>query len=247
MYLAAIRSTISQASSPSSHSTTRPRITIGSNGLSAAVSDSATRGSRRRLRAFCESGPVRETTWSPWVSTHSGTVCGEPSARTVARWATCVPSRWRRTSWFSIGLLLSGDRAVEVGDLGHPREDLRHLSAPSSKFLEETLAQRRSLREPQAVDFSHAAHQLRRHGVLDRTHARRRRGALVAADPAGRLRRVHAVRADPGGPRHLPQGPHRAAQPPRGQRRARAQALRPAAAVRVRPDGEGTGARRAAD
>ena len=75
--------------------------------------------------------------------------------------------------------------------------------------------------------------------MLDRAHARRHRGALVAADPARRLRRVHPVRADPGRPRHLAQGPHRAAQPPRGMRGARAQALRPATAVRVRPDREG--------
>ena len=54
MYFIEIWSMISQAASPSSHSTTRPRTMTGSNGLSAGARDSATRGSRRRLRALRE-------------------------------------------------------------------------------------------------------------------------------------------------------------------------------------------------
>ena len=43
MYFIEIRSTISQAASPSIHSTTLPRMMTGWNGLSAGVSESATR------------------------------------------------------------------------------------------------------------------------------------------------------------------------------------------------------------
>src|SRR2546430_12144272 len=39
---------------------------------------------------------------------------------------------------------------------------------------------------------------------LDRAHARRHRRAMVTADPAGRVGGVHAVRAAPSRPRHLP-------------------------------------------
>ncbi len=85
MYLVAIRSTIAQAASPSIHSVTRPRMITGSNGLSGGVSESATRGSRRRLRALRESGPVRMAMRSPSGSTQTGTECGAPSGRTVAR------------------------------------------------------------------------------------------------------------------------------------------------------------------
>jgi hypothetical protein len=52
VYFVAIWSMISHAVSPSSHSVTRPRMMTGWNGLSAGARDSATRGSRRRLRAF---------------------------------------------------------------------------------------------------------------------------------------------------------------------------------------------------
>jgi hypothetical protein len=85
MYFAASWSMISHAASPSSHSTTRPRTMTGSNELPSGAMDSATLGSRRRLRALRESGPVRKTIRSPWVPIHRGTVCGEPSGRTVAR------------------------------------------------------------------------------------------------------------------------------------------------------------------
>src|SRR4051794_19233615 len=114
----AISSTIAQPSSPSIHSTTRPRTTIGSNGLSTGVKDSATRGSRRRLRALRECGPVRKTILSSRVLTKIGTACGEPSGRTVARCAITELSRWLRTSGLSIVGLLSGDFVVEVGDTG---------------------------------------------------------------------------------------------------------------------------------
>src|SRR6478752_7555387 len=178
---------ISHPASPSIHSTTRPRTTTGSNGLSVGVSDRATRGSRRRLRALRERGPVRKTIWSPRVAIQSGTVWGEPSGSTVATWARAVLSKWRRTSGSSIST---------------------PSSVPSRDFT--TVAVGVPLRNPKGLGSRHAAHELRRDGVLDRAHARHHRGALVTADPAGRLGRHDAVRADPGRPRHLAQGPHRA-------------------------------------
>jgi hypothetical protein len=54
MYFVEIRSTISQAASSSIRSTTLPRTMTGWNGLSAGVRESATRGSRRRLRVLGE-------------------------------------------------------------------------------------------------------------------------------------------------------------------------------------------------
>src|SRR4051812_7426005 len=107
---------ISQAVSPSSHSVTRPRMMTGWNGLSAGARDSATRGSRRRLRALRERGPVKKINWSSWVPTKTGVLWGEPSGKTVARWPSEVPSRTRRTSGLSIFLLLSG-MAGEAADV----------------------------------------------------------------------------------------------------------------------------------
>src|SRR5262249_54225669 len=49
--------------------------------------DSATRGSRRVFFAFSDPSPVQTTIRSPSRPTHTGTLCGEPSDISVARWA----------------------------------------------------------------------------------------------------------------------------------------------------------------
>src|SRR6185437_6166946 len=118
MYLVAIRSTISQAASPSSHSVTRPRTITGLKGLSGGASERATRGSRRRFRALRDSGPVKITTRSPSVPTKTGTQCGDPSGRTVARWATAVPSSRRRTSGSSTICPSLVDSVARAGESG---------------------------------------------------------------------------------------------------------------------------------
>src|SRR5689334_3919965 len=113
MYLFAILSTISQAASPSIHPTTRPRTTTGVKGSSAAMSDSATRGSRRKFLAFTDVGPVKNAIRSPSAPTKTGTECGDPSGRTVARWATAVVPSRRRTSGSSMVPL---DSVAQMGD-----------------------------------------------------------------------------------------------------------------------------------
>src|ERR1700754_465142 len=65
----------SQAASPSSHSLTRPRMMTGWNGLSAGARDSATRGSRRRLRALRDRGPGKKISWWPGGPTRPGGGC----------------------------------------------------------------------------------------------------------------------------------------------------------------------------
>src|SRR3954447_10678700 len=161
MYFIAMRSTISQPASPSIHSTTRPRMMTGSYGLSAGARDSATRASRRRLRAFWESGLVRKTILSSRVLTQSGIECGEPSGRTVARCATEVLSTARRTAGFSMVRLLvvsggsADDFVVQVGDArrgyGLDQPELHVLR----KLLEErpsTAEQDRHLVQEELVD-----------------------------------------------------------------------------------------------
>src|SRR6476646_2723648 len=118
---------ISQAVSPSSHSVTRPRMMTGWNGLSAGARDSATRGSRRRLRALRERGPVKKISWSSWVATKSGVVWGEPSGRTVARWPSEVPSRTRRTSGSSMFFSCRGSGAGGLAVMSpQPADVVRH-------------------------------------------------------------------------------------------------------------------------
>ena len=87
------------------------------NGLSVAVSEMASRPSRSRLRAFLDPGPVRNTTWSPSVSTQTGTLCGAPSGRTVATWAMFLASRSVRTS----AGIMSLRRQRTLGFIGQPR------------------------------------------------------------------------------------------------------------------------------
>src|SRR5882757_117650 len=100
----------------------------------------------------------------------------------------------------------------------------------------------RSLRELFCLDWVHAANPVRGHGLLHRPYAGRDRGALVAADPAGHLRGHQPLRADPAGPRHLPQGAHRAAQVAGGERGAgAARLLRAPAPPRVPAHHQGHG------
>src|SRR4051812_36399013 len=165
MYFVEIRSTISQAASPSIHSTTLPRTMTGWNGLSGGVRERATRGSRRRLRAFWEPGPVMMATWSPYVPIQTGTEWGAPSGRTLARWASEVPSSTRRTSGLST-VIISWWRSLGSLKRLHDRNT------------------RSSLREPQLLDCLHATHELQGDGLLHRADPRRDRRAVVAADPA---------------------------------------------------------------
>src|SRR5260370_29875543 len=67
-------------------------------------------------------------------------------------------------------------------------------------------------RFPKATDLYcvHAENPIRRHGLLDRSHPRRRGRALVAAHHPGRLLGPEALRRDPARPRDLAQGAHRA-------------------------------------
>src|SRR5262252_11184697 len=60
--------------------------------------DSATRGSRLVLRALSEPSPVPTRIRSPSRSTHTGAACGEPSGRSVARWAKLAPRKSALTS-----------------------------------------------------------------------------------------------------------------------------------------------------
>ena len=87
------------------------------NGLSVAVSEIASRLSRSRLRAFRDPGPVRKTTWSPSVSTQTGTLCGAPSGSNVATWAVFLASRSVRTS---AGIMSLG-RQRTPGIIGQPK------------------------------------------------------------------------------------------------------------------------------
>jgi hypothetical protein len=70
--------------------------------LSAGAREIATRGSRRRLRALREPGPVKIAMWSPCVPMKTGTEWGAPSGRTLARWAIEAPSSTWRRSVFSM-------------------------------------------------------------------------------------------------------------------------------------------------
>src|SRR5690606_4734998 len=67
-------------------------------GFPVSVTDTATRGSRARLRALREPGPVRKASRPPSQPTQSGTTCGPPSGSTVARCATCGPATSARTA-----------------------------------------------------------------------------------------------------------------------------------------------------
>src|SRR3954447_18547010 len=90
------------AASPSSVSTTRPRIRAVRYGLSWSVIEIATRASRARLRAFCDAGCVKNAIRSPSsIPTHTATECGAPLSMSVATWPKFAPRNSARTSSFS--------------------------------------------------------------------------------------------------------------------------------------------------
>src|ERR1019366_2924662 len=84
MYLCEMQSMIFQAGSSRMMSVTRPRMLAMAVGWSRSVIEIATRGSRLRLRAFWDCGDVRIASLSSSRPIHTGTVCGAPSARSVA-------------------------------------------------------------------------------------------------------------------------------------------------------------------
>src|SRR5439155_17824506 len=95
------------ASSPSSVPATRPRIWAIRYGFARSTIEMATRGSRARLRALRELGWVKNAIRPSSKPTHTGTVCGDPSGSTVARWAKFGASSSARTS--------SGSSATRAG------------------------------------------------------------------------------------------------------------------------------------
>ena len=78
---------IASASSPSTVSTTRPRIWAILYGCSWSTIEIATRGSAARLRALREPGWVKNAIRSPSSAIQTGTLCGAPLGSTVATWA----------------------------------------------------------------------------------------------------------------------------------------------------------------
>src|SRR4051812_24611981 len=79
-------------------STMRPRIWTSSYGFSKSTSESAIRASRFVFFAFSEPSPVATRMRSPSRPTHTGAICGEPSAMRVARCAKFGLSISFRTS-----------------------------------------------------------------------------------------------------------------------------------------------------
>src|SRR5215204_3211342 len=77
---------------------------------------------------------------------------------------------------------------------------------------------------------THAAHEIRGHGMFDCPDAGRHRRAVVTLDPARRVRGDRSVRADPGRPGDLPEGADRASEVARRVRNPGAQAVRDAPA-----------------
>ena len=75
---------ISHADSSRIVSVTRLRMLAMAVGSSRSVIEIATRGSPSRLRAFWDCGDVRVAICSSSSPIHTGTVCGAPSARSVA-------------------------------------------------------------------------------------------------------------------------------------------------------------------
>src|SRR5882724_8072258 len=87
----------------------------GVKGSSGGAIERATRGSRRRFFALRLPGPVKKAIRSSSAPTKTGTECGDPSGRTVARWATAVVPSRRRTSGSS---MVSLNSVAQVGDSG---------------------------------------------------------------------------------------------------------------------------------
>src|SRR3954453_17911400 len=93
-----MRSMMASAGSPSIVSATRPRTDAIRYGFWRSTTDSATRGSRATLRALRLVGCVKKTMRPSSRPAQIGTVCGEPSGRTVARWTKLGASNSARTS-----------------------------------------------------------------------------------------------------------------------------------------------------
>src|SRR5262245_16176154 len=89
------------ASSPSTSSTTRPRISTRSYGFSVSMCESETRGSRRRFSSFTRPIAVLNMMRSPSRSIHIGVTCGDPSVFSVARCQKFGASTRPRTSSLS--------------------------------------------------------------------------------------------------------------------------------------------------
>src|SRR6185503_2293656 len=100
------------------------------------TSDSATRASRRVFRAFSEPSPVAIRMRSPSRPTHTGAICGDPSAMSVARWAKFGASSSRLTS---------SDRVMDsLRALSAPPEDRRALLEEGAARLAGVLAGERA-------------------------------------------------------------------------------------------------------
>src|SRR3954452_22766837 len=67
-------------------------------GDSWSVIEIATRGSRARLRAFCDAGWVKKAIRSPSRPTQTATECGAPDGISVATWPKFAPRKSSRTS-----------------------------------------------------------------------------------------------------------------------------------------------------
>src|SRR4051812_24028456 len=79
-------------------------------------------------RAFALDGCVKKTTSPSWTIVQSGRLCGEPSARSVARCTTCPPPNSSATCASScIGSPSAG--FLESLDLGAERVRNRHGTA----------------------------------------------------------------------------------------------------------------------
>src|ERR1700728_377445 len=77
------------------------------------MTETATRGSRCRLRALIRPSAVLKSRSSPSISTQSGVICGEPSALRVVSEA----STGRATSWRALSEKVSGMGVPFLGSI----------------------------------------------------------------------------------------------------------------------------------
>ena len=95
---------ISSAGSPSTVSTTRPRICALRYGFASSTTESATRGSRAMLRAFRERPCVKNAMRPSSRIAQTGIECGAPSGSSVARWTKLRPSVKSDATFASSGM-----------------------------------------------------------------------------------------------------------------------------------------------
>src|SRR5258706_6345806 len=93
-------------------STTRPRICASWYGLSIAITDNPTRGSRLAFLLLSAPAPEQTTTISPSTSTHTGSTFGAPSGISVDRWAKFAPVKSVLTPSESRSPALLGSRTM---------------------------------------------------------------------------------------------------------------------------------------